>query len=156
MLQSLQHLAAADAALSHSLLGMVGKEQPALSIACFFNPFQGLLRCRREAGDIAHTHTLYGYSPGNSKRVPAAPAAKVAAPAPVSAEKKVEATKAGEPAKLGAAQTDAPKVEAGKMAEKHTKATGHEKPEKLAKAESEVATALIDKSSLINCIWNCF
>lgn len=67
----------------------------------------------------------------------AAPAAKVAAPAPVGAEKKVEATKAGELAKLVAAQTEAPKAEAGKPAEKHTKAPGHEKHEKLAKAEGK-------------------
>ncbi len=71
-----------------------------------------------------------------------APAAKVTAPASVAVEKKVEALKAGEPAKVEAAKTEAPKADAGKPVEKHAKhkAEKHEKHEKVeAKAESKPA-----------------
>jgi hypothetical protein len=67
----------------------------------------------------------------------AAPATKVAAPAPAAAEKKVEAPKAGEPAKVEAAKTEAAKADTGKPAEKQGKAAGHEKQEKHAKPEGK-------------------
>ncbi len=41
------------------------------------------------------------------------------------------------PAKVEAAKTDTPKVEAGKPGEKHAKAKGHEKQEKHEKAETK-------------------
>ena len=52
---------------------------------------------------------------------PAAPAAKVAAPAPAAAEKKVEAPKAAEPAKVESAKTAEPAKEGAKPVKHHHK-----------------------------------
>lgn len=60
------------------------------------------------------------FAQGATPATPAAPAAKVTAPASGVAEKKVEATKAAEPAKLETTKTDT-----GKPAIKHAKAKGH-------------------------------
>ena len=77
----------------------------------------------------------------------AAPTAKVTAPAPAAADKKVEAPKATEPAKVEAAKPEAPKADAGKPVEKAAKAKGHEhksekheKHEKHEKAEVKAET----------------
>ena len=61
-----------------------------------------------------------------------APAAKVTAPAPMAAEKKVEAPKAAEPAKMDAAKTETPKAEA-------TPAKVKKHGKKAAKAKAEAA-----------------
>lgn len=70
---------------------------------------------------------------------PTTPAAKVAAPAPASSEKKVDALKAAEPAKVeAAAKSETPKADAVKPGEKHPKAKGHEhKGEKHEAAEAK-------------------
>lgn len=72
----------------------------------------------------------------------AAPAAKVTAPAPAAAEKKVEAPKAAEPVKAEA-KVEAAKPEAGKPVEKHSKAQKHghkvEKKEVTAPAAAPAA-----------------
>lgn len=76
-----------------------------------------------------------------------APTAKAVAPAPATAEKKVEAPKAAEPAKVEAAKPETPKADAGKPAEKHgkAKAKGHEhkdtKHEMHEKGEAKPAAA---------------
>jgi len=79
------------------------------------------------------------FAQGTTTAPVAAPTAKVTAPAPAVAEKKVEAPKAAEPAKVEAAKTEAPKADAAKPVEKHAKAKGHEhkaeKHEKHEKAE---------------------
>lgn len=80
---------------------------------------------------------------------PAAPAAKVAAPAAVTAEKKVEAPKAAEPVKAEAAKVatpanaETPKVEAVKREGEHSKAKshGHKKAAEKAEHKDEVKAA---------------
>lgn len=63
------------------------------------------------------------FAQGSAAPAPqAAPTAKVVAPAPAAAEKKVEAPKAAEPAKVEAAKAETPKANAGKPVEKHSKA----------------------------------
>ena len=69
-------------------------------------------------------------------------AAKVTAPAPAAAEKKVEAPKAAEPVKAEA-KVEAAKPEAGKPVEKHAKAQKHghkvEKKDAVAPAATPAA-----------------
>lgn len=65
----------------------------------------------------------------------AAPATKVAAPAPAASEKKVDALKTAEPAK-----SEAPKSDSAKPGEKHAKVKAHEhKGDKHEAAEAKPA-----------------
>lgn len=75
------------------------------------------------------------FAQGSAPAVQAAPAVKVAAPAPVAVEKKAEAVKVAEPAKAAVAKAETPKVEAAKPEGKPAKVHKHKKHEKHEKAE---------------------
>lgn len=104
---------------------------------------------------IAAGFTSVSFAQGNATlTAPASPAAKVSAPAPATAEKKVEAPKAAQPVKVDAAKSAAPtkgeavkseaaKTSDAKPAAPHDKANGHakkaeHKPE--VKAEAKTST----------------
>jgi len=76
------------------------------------------------------------FAQGSAAPTPqAAPAVKMSAPAPATAEKKIETPKAAEPAKAEA-KIEAAKPEAGKPVEKHGKSKSQvHKGEKPVKAE---------------------
>jgi hypothetical protein len=82
------------------------------------------------------------FAQGATPATPATPAVKATPAAPAAAEKKMEAPKAAEPAKLEAAKTEAPKADAGKPVAKHAKAKGHKaKTEVKPEAKPAVAPA---------------
>lgn len=80
------------------------------------------------------------FAQGATPAPTAAPAAKIMAPATATAEKKVEAPKASEPAKVEAAKTEAPKADTGKPVEKHAmaKIKAHEHKGEMHAAKAEV------------------
>lgn len=86
---------------------------------------------------FASTSFAQGYTSPNT---PAAPTAKVVAPAAATAEKKVEAPKAAEPAKVEVAKTTAAKDEA-----KPAKVMKHHHKAKKAAAKTEAAPAPMSK-----------
>lgn len=69
---------------------------------------------------VAAGFATASFAQGTTPATPAAPAAKITAPAPATAEKKVEAPKAAEPVKA-----ETPKAEAVKSEGEHSKAKGH-------------------------------
>lgn len=90
---------------------------------------------------VAAGFATASFAQGNAPATPAAPAAKVSAPAPATAEKKVEAPKAAEPVKAEAVKATTPakaetsKVEAVKHEGEHNKAKSHGHKKVAEKAE---------------------
>jgi hypothetical protein len=59
ILQGLQHLAAANAALLHPQLHVVSENKAALLAASLLDPLDSLPIGRLDAGNLAHGNTLY-------------------------------------------------------------------------------------------------
>jgi len=105
---------------------------------------------------VAAGFATASFAQGTAPTTPAAPAAKVTAPAPATAEKKVEAPKAAEPVKAEAAKAatpakaETPKVEAVKSEGERSKTKVHGQKKAAEKTEHkadkpEVKTAPVTK-----------
>lgn len=93
---------------------------------------------------IAAGFASAAFAQGTTPTTPAtlaAPAAKVTTPAPAASEKKVDALKAAEPAKLEAARGEVHKDDAGKPVNKHANAKVEAKAEVKPEAKPAVFPA---------------